>query len=237
MSTDETDGIGDLEGLGVALLADAAYRRGVPVGVAGAAIGPLSAPPLMAGPVRTVRADNDLVSILGAVHAAAAGEVVVISNVDREVGLIGDLIGLEARRKGLAGFVVDGCVRDRADLVRLEIPVFARGTVPVGPLKVAPERKGIGALDMTVEIGSASVSPGDWALGDADGVVFLPGDDLADVVEAARDALRRERGLEEEITGGAALGDLLRVDEFLSDRKADPGADFNAHLERVGRAI
>jgi regulator of RNase E activity RraA len=222
----------------VALLADAAYRSGVPVGVAPAAIAPLDPARPLAGPVRTVMANNDLVSIIGAVHAAAAGDVMVIGNPDSEVGLIGDLIGLEAQRKELGGFVVDGCVRDRSELVRLGVPVFARGTVPVGPLKVPAERKGLGVREKPVQVGEASVAPGDWAFGDADGVIFVPGDQLDRIVVAAQQAQEREAGLEERMRAGEALGDVLQVEEFLRQREADPeGADFNAHLARIGRAI
>jgi regulator of RNase E activity RraA len=224
--------------LSVALLADAAYRCGVAVGVAPAAIEPLDPSRPLAGPVRPVQANNDLVAILAAVHAAAPGEVIVIDNPDLEVGLIGDLIGLEAQRKGLGGFVVDGCVRDRVELVRLGVPVFARGTVPVGPLKIPAERKGIGVLGEPVQVGDARVTAADWAFGDADGVVFLPGNELERIVEAAQQAQDRETALENKMRAGEALGDVLAIEEFLRRRDADPdGADFNAHLARTGRAI
>jgi regulator of RNase E activity RraA len=92
----------------------------------------------------TLQANNDLVAILGAVHAAQPGDVIVISNRTREVALLGDLIGTEARRKGLAGFVIDGLVRDTTELIDIGLRVICRGAIPVGPLKLPAELKGIG---------------------------------------------------------------------------------------------
>lgn len=220
-----------------ALLADAAFRAGVEVRVAPAAIKPMTSADRLAGPVRTVTVHNDLVSVLGAVHRARSGEVVVLANRTPEVGLLGDLIATEARRNGLAGFVVDGHVRDVPVLRTLGLPVFARGAVPVGPLKLPAALRGIGEIDVEVTLGGARVGPGWWAFGDADGVLFLPAEALDTVYAGAETALARERDVLDALSRGEALGDLLEVEEFLRARAADPAADFNRHLERRGRAI
>ena len=222
---------------GTALIADAAYRCGIPVGIAPSAIAPLAAEWKIAGPVRTLHANNDLVSVIATVHHASPGDVVVITNPTREVGLLGDIIGTEAKRKDLGGFVVDGLVRDGRELIELGIPVFSRGLIPIGPLKLAPKLKGLGEPDREVMVGEVQVVGGMWAFGDADGVVFLPPERLPDVFEQARESEKRERGLFEAMSRGEALGDLLQVDRFLEERKDDPGANFGAHLNRIGRAI
>jgi len=220
-----------------ALLADAAYRAGVPLAVPPAGLAPLNVRDKLAGPVVTVQANNDLPAILGAVHGAQPGDVVVIGNRAGEAALIGDLIGAEGHRRRLAGFVVDGLVRDATTLLDIGIPVVCRGTVPVGPLKLPAELKGTGERGVRLALGDARVSPGDWAFADADGVIFLAAADLPAVYEQAARSWEREEALAAEIRAGAALGDLLGIDDFLAARESDPGADFNAHLAARGRAI
>lgn len=220
-----------------ALVADAAYRAGQEVRTAPAAIRPLDAGAKLAGPVRTVQANNDLVAVIAAVHRASPGDVLVIGNPTREVAVVGDLIGGESARKGLTGLVVDAMVRDRTELLALELPVFSRGTVPVGPLKLAPGLKGIGRLDVPVELGSVVVVPGWWAFGDGDGVVFVPPGAEEEIGRQAGLAEEREAALQAEIESGRALGELLAVEEFWAKRERDPSADFNRHLREIGRAI
>jgi len=219
------------------LLADAAFRGGIEVGLPSSGLRPLDLHGRLAGPAITVEANNDLVSILEAVHRAAPNDVVVIANRMADVALIGDLIGTEAVRKGLAGFVVDGLVRDIVDLVDLRVPVHCRGSHPVGPLKVPAPMKGIGVVGGPVSIGGVDVAPGMWVFGDADGLVVLEAGDLEAVFDRAAVALRREEALAREIASGTALGDAMELDSFLSKRRNDPRSDFNTHLAGIGRAI
>ena len=220
-----------------ALLADAAFRSEVPVQVAPAGILPIRDATKLAGPIRTVRANNDLVSILGVVHRAEPGDIVVITNPTKDVGVLGDVIATEAQRKGLAGFVVDGRVRDIPVLMDLDLPVFCRGRIPVGPLKLSADLKGIGEIDVAVMLGEATIEPGHWAFGDADGVIFLPANALEAVYERAEESMEREQVLLEAMKDGQALGDLLAIESFLRKRSHHPEADFNQHLALLDRAI
>jgi len=225
------------ERYGTALLSDAAFRSGVPLGVAPAGLVPLKPYDQVAGPALTVEANNDLVAIMGAVHAASEGDVVVIANRTREVGLIGDLIATEAARKGLGGFVIDAFVRDRLEVQRIGVPVCCHGVIPVGPLKLSPDLKGVGQINVAVQLGQATVNPGDWVFGDADGVLFLAEAHLEQVFAQAEAAWEREEALARHIRAGEALGDLLGIEAFLEQRAQDPQADFNQHLSEIGRAI
>ena len=220
-----------------ALLADAAFRAGVPVGVAPPGLTPVDRLMKMAGPIVTVQANNDLVSILAGIHRARPGEVVVITNRTFEVALIGDLIDAEARRHGLAGIVVDGLVRDHTELVEIGLPVFCRGVFPIGPLKLPGELKGKGQIGIELTLGEATVRSGDWAFGDADGVLIIAASDLLEVFEWAAKSYAREEALTAEIRSGISLGDLLGIEAFLQKREADPQADFNQHIADLGRAI
>lgn len=220
-----------------ALLADAAFRSGASVKVAPPGLLPLVDRYKIAGPIVTVEANNDLVSILGAVHFAEPGTIIVISNRTREVALIGDLIVADAKRKNLAGFIVDGLVRDAIELKEIGLPIFCRGLLPIGPLKLPAEMKGRGRVGVDINIGGAAIITGDWAFGDADGIIFLETDDLSSVYDWAEKSWKREEALTAEIAAGKSLGQLLDIETFLAERESDPQADFNQHLAKLGRAI
>ena len=226
-----------IERYGTSLISDAAYRAGVQLGILSAGLGTLDPASKLAGPVLTVEANNDLVSILEAVHVAEPGHVIVIANRTDDVALIGDLIGTEAIRKGLGGFVVDGRVRDVIELNRLGVTVICRGSYPIGPLKLPSVERGIGEVGVPVYVAGVQARTGSWIFGDADGVVLLDEDDLPQVFDGAHQADVREADLAEEIRSGTPLGIAFELDGFLAEREADPAADFNQHLAKIGRAI
>jgi 4-hydroxy-4-methyl-2-oxoglutarate aldolase len=175
--------------------------------------------------------------LLEAVHVAQPGDVVVISNSDPDVGMMGDLVGTEAMRKGLGGFVVEGSIRDRAELARMGLPVACRSTFPVGPLKIPVGGRGIGRVNVTLDVGGAAVEPGMWAFADLDGVVFIAGDDVARVFTQAADSFEREEALAAEIRGGTSLAEAVELEAFLRKRAEDPTASLGDHLASIGRAI
>lgn len=224
--------------LSTPLVADSAYRRGASVGVVGPDVRPLADGYRVAGPIVTVEANNDLVSILLALHRAPAGSVLVIGNkVNGPAGLTGDIIATEARRKGVEAIVANGFIRDTAEIRRIGQPVFSRGRIPVGPLKLRPDQKGIGQLDVPVQVGDITVSPGQWIVGDDDGLIVLETHDLPAILEQARETLEKEEGLVARLKQGKALGDLFGIEAFHERRKEDPEADFNAHVAARGDAI
>lgn len=224
--------------LSTPLVADSAYRCGVPVGVVGAAVMPLADGYRIAGPAFTVEANNDLVSILQALHRAQPGQVLVIGNkVKGPAGLTGDIIATEARRKGIEAIAADGYIRDTAEIRRVGQPVFSKGRIPVGPLKLRPEEKGIGQLEVEVSLGNATVRPGQWLVGDDDGLIVLDAADLPVILQKAQETLQKEEDLVSRLTSGKALGDIFGIEAFVEKRKVDPDADFNAHVAAQGDAI
>lgn len=224
--------------LSTPLVADSAYRCGVSIGVVGPDVRPLTDGYRVAGPACTVEANNDLVSILLALHRAPAGSVLVIGNAVRgPAGLTGDIIAAEARRKGIEAIIADGFVRDTAEIKRLGQPVFAKGRIPVGPLKLAPEEKGIGLLDVVVQVGDVEVHPGQWVVGDDDGLIVLNATDLPAILSKAQETLTKEENLTGRLRTGTALGDIFGIEAFAEKRKQSPEADFNAHVAAQGDAI
>lgn len=225
------------EKFSTALVADAAYRASVPLVAAAPGLNPIDRTMKITGPVITVQANNDLASIIAALHRASPGDAIVVSNHTADVALIGDLIAKEASRKGLAGIVVDGLIRDAVELIEIGLPVFCRGVYPVGPLKLPSNLKGKGELGIDLNFGEDSITAGDWVFGDADGILFIKSKNLPAVFEAAERSFRREKALENKLRSGTALGEMLAIESFLKKRESDPGADFNQHLAELQQAI
>ncbi len=129
--------------------------------------------------VLTRSGDNQVIH--EAVDRAAAREVLVVNGFgDVSRALIGELIAGRAKVNALAGFVIDGAIRDADAIEQLQLPVFARAVTPAGPYKFGPGRQ-----QVPVAIGGQCVSPGDIIVGDADGVVVIPITQLVTTVAAA----------------------------------------------------
>lgn len=140
-------------------------------------------------PVHTAPGQN--IWIHRAIYAAPAASVLVVStDGEREFGYWGEVMSRAAAARGLAGLVLDGCVRDRADLLDVGFPVFATGLFVRGTGKDAARG---GGLVEAVDIGGARVVAGDTIVADADGVVVVPRADVAAVAAAADRRVGRER--------------------------------------------
>ncbi|GJD47730.1 4-carboxy-4-hydroxy-2-oxoadipate aldolase [Methylobacterium crusticola] len=148
----------------------------------------------------------------GAVHhaiaAAGAGDVVVIDAGGRgDVAMIGDLLSTAARRKGVAGLVVDGAIRDTGTLAGWsDFQAFTRHVTPRGPAS-----KDGGVVNGPVTIGGAPVRPGDLILGDDDGVVVIPREAAAGLIDQARARAEAEIGWERQIAAGESTLALFGV--------------------------
>jgi len=94
--------------------------------------------------------------------------------------------------------VIDGAVRDIAPLESLHFPVFGRGICPAGPSK-----EGTGEVGYSVACGGVVCSAGDLVIGDSDGVVIIPREDLSDVLVRVRAIARWEDGVRGSLAGGA----------------------------------
>lgn len=124
---------------------------------------------------------GDNKTIHDALPAVQADEVLVVNGEgDVTRALIGELIGRRAQRAGVAGFVIDGAVRDAGGLAELGVPVFARAVTPAGPYKFGP-----GRIQVPVAVGGLAVLPGDYIVGDEDGVVVITPEQVESVIVAA----------------------------------------------------
>ncbi|MCI2421742.1 methyltransferase [Saccharopolyspora sp. K220] len=137
---------------------------------------------VLVGRARTVLTrSGDNLWVHHAVAAIQPGEVLAVAGGgDVSRALVGELVAGRAKARGCAGIVIDGAVRDVPAFQRLDIPVFARAVTPAGPYKFGP-----GYLDRPIAVGGVVVAPGDYLVGDADGVAVVAADQAAEVAAAA----------------------------------------------------
>lgn len=161
------------------ILADVGGRRGT----LGGRIQPLASSMKVAGPAFTVEVrPGDNLMIHAALALAQPGDVIVVDGKgDLSCALTGALMAAHAQKAGLAGFVLDGAVRDTEECSRGSFPIFAAGANPNGPLKNSG-----GRINWPVSLAGTSVNPGDLIVGDADGVVVVPRETAAEIVAAAQ---------------------------------------------------
>jgi 4-hydroxy-4-methyl-2-oxoglutarate aldolase len=163
----------------------------------------------VAGPARPVRcAAGDNLEIHHAVAAAARGEVIVAA-VDggAEHGWWGEVLTVGAMARGIAGLVIDACVRDTAAITTRRFPVWSAGRALPGAAKVAR-----GVSGEPVGIRGTTVAPGDWVVADEDGIVVIGAADLDAVRSAGRQRADREALLFEELLRGRTTVELLGLD-------------------------
>jgi len=157
--------------------------------VLSASIRPLwSGMPRVAGPAFTVRCGpGDNLMLHAAIYRAPAGTVIVVEGGDDEFALAGGNVCAVAHRRQIAGLVLDGSVRDIAEIRGLRFPVFARGVVPI-----AGSKRLIGALNTPVRCGRVDIQPRDAIVADEEGIVVVPHAALEATRQAAQAKLLKE---------------------------------------------
>ncbi len=203
LSREFLDGFG---GLAAAQVGDAMNREQIMA----AAIKPIAEGTRICGQAHTV---NAMAGDNGIIHAAIPhvrpGEILVVNGMGVEdVAIWGEVMTHAAQKQGIAGFVLDGAVRDVAEMREMGFPVFCRAVVPRGP------HKGFGGtIDGVISCAGVAVSPGDLVIGDDDGVAVVPLAQVRAVQAAAIEAQKREWGWLEEIAKGKTTRELLGLPE------------------------
>lgn len=203
LSRDTLDGF---VGLAASQVGDAMNREQI----MNAVIKPIAPGTRICGQARTV---NAMAGDNGIIHAAIPhvrpGEILVVNGMSVEdVAIWGEVMTHAALKQGIAGIVLDGAVRDVAEMRELGFPVFCRAVVPRGP------HKGFGGtIDGAISCGGVAVSPGDLVIGDDDGVAIVPLAEVKTVQAAAAQAQKREWVWLEEIAKGKTTRELLGLPE------------------------
>lgn len=166
--------------------------------------------------VKTRPGDNLMVH--KALDLAGPGHVIVVDGGGAlENALVGELMTLYARSRGIAGFVIDGAIRDVATFAASNFPCYARGHVHRGPYKDGP-----GEINVPVAIGGLVIHPGDVVVGDEDGLVAFPAGEAAALLERARAWAAKEEEAKAAIVGGR--WERTWVDETLRAKGVLPKA-------------
>ncbi|MGY6020607.1 RraA family protein [Streptomyces spinosirectus] len=170
--------------------------------------GPVGRP---AGPAFTVSCPpGDNLMLHAAIHRAGPGSVVVVESGDLEWALAGGNVCAVAQRRGIAGFVLDGLIRDLAEVREMRFPVFARGVIPIPGAKSA-----VRPLGEPVTCGGVRVAAGDVVVADEEGVVVVPADRRDEVLAAARAGLAKEAG---ESLDAWEAAHRARIDKMLAEQ-------------------
>jgi RraA family protein len=143
----------------------------------------------MAGTAVTARSrGGDNLTYLRALEFCRPGDVLVIDGGgDLLNAAVGGILSFYAAHIGLHGVVVDGAIRDVAEIREREFPVYARGVTHRGPYKDGP-----GEINVTVSVGGMVVNPGDIIVGDQDGLLAIPQDGVEALIDKARGVLEAE---------------------------------------------
>lgn len=177
------------------------HEAGGRIGVMPSAIKPVAPGMRVCGPAVTVHSPGgDNLWLHRAIYVAEPGDVLVVHvSGEYDFGYWGEIMSCAALARGLAGLVIDGCVRDGGVLADFGLPVFARGLCIRGTGKDYGAR---GWINHPTLFGDLTVNPGDLIVGDADGVVAIPRARAADVVGAAQQRQAKEAAILERLRGG-----------------------------------
>jgi len=174
-----------------------------------AAIKPLRPGTRLLGQARTV---TSMVGDNGASHAAipfvGAGEVLVIDAGGYEdVAVWGGIMTRAAMKRGIAGVVVDGAVRDVEEIRDLGFPCCARAHVPA-----VPHKGHGGIIDGVISCAGCPVKPGDLVIGDDDGVCVVPLEWTDAMLAASKEKMKQEEAILKQIAAGKTTAELLGID-------------------------
>lgn len=154
-----------------------------------------------------VCAPGDNLALHVALVEAPVGSVLAVNVGDLPTrGYWGEVMTVAATCTGLAGLVIDGCVRDTDSLERHNFPVFAQGVALRGTTKDRGGTVGFPAL-----VGGALVHSGDWLVGDADGVTLIEADQLEAVITASEARAEKESRIFDALHKGATTMQLLSL--------------------------
>ena len=138
--------------------------------------------PRIAGPAFTVRtAHHDNLMLHAAIYRAEPGDVIVVEAGDDSMAVAGGNVCAIAQKRGVAGFVIDGVIRDIGESRANGFPLFARGRSPIPAAKEGP-----GEINHPIRCGGVVVNPGDVVVADDEGIVVIPLAKAEDILKKAQ---------------------------------------------------
>ena len=184
-------------------VSDAMHRKGAMEGIIS-----ICGDVKMVGRAVTVQTfAGDWAKPVEAIDLASPGDVIVINNDSvTRVAPWGELATISCIKKGIAGVVIDGAVRDVDDIRKTKFPTFAKAIVPN-----AGEPKGFGEINAEIQCAGQVVNPGDWIIGDENGVVVVPKERAYEIARRALEVRKNEERIREEIRRGSTLSQVAEL--------------------------
>ncbi len=150
--------------------------------------------------VRTRAGDN--LAIHQALEIVKSGDVIVVDGGgDISRALVGEIMKSIAEKRGAAGFVIDGAIRDRAAFAQSDFGCYARAAIHRGPYKNGP-----GEINVPASVGGSVIMPGDIIVGDEDGVVAFAPEKASELLAAVNAQISREEQIIQSIADGTYKG-------------------------------
>jgi 3-hexulose-6-phosphate synthase/6-phospho-3-hexuloisomerase len=168
----------------------------------------------LVGPVLTVRtAPGDFAKPVEAIDHAEAGQVIAIDAGGSPPAVWGELATESATQKKVAGVVIDGAIRDADEIRRMGFAAHARHVC-----SHAGYPKGFGEIGGPIRLAGVEVMPGDWIVGDADGLMVLAKEKVVELANRAQDVLEAENRMRAEIREGRTLGQVAYLQKWEKQR-------------------
>lgn len=165
-------------------------------------IKPVAAGMTLCGRALTVRCHTgDNLMLIKAVSMAERGDVIVADMGSAAAsGPFGEVLAVDCMARGVAGLVLSSAVRDSREIARMGFSVFSAGLSVRGTAKAS-----LGTINHPVCCGGELVRPGDLVLGDADGVVVVPGEEAEEILRLAQERVKKETAVMERLRAGESL--------------------------------
>lgn len=183
-------------------ISDAMHRKGAMKNIK-----PLCNKVKLVGTAVTVQTfEGDWAKTVEAIDVAEEGDVIVIYAGGAQVAVWGELATLSCINKKISGVVIDGAVRDASEIIELQYPVFAKFITPN-----AGEPKGFGEINAEITCGGKTVQPGDYIIGDDNGVIVVPKERSYEIARRALEVEKNENRVREEIKRGRTLSEIVEL--------------------------
>jgi regulator of RNase E activity RraA len=157
---------------------------------------------VLSGPAFTVKTrPGDNLMVHKALDIASPGDVVVVdAGGDLTNSIVGEIMITHAMKRGLAGLVINGSIRDSDAVRRMSFPVYAAGVTHRGPMKSGP-----GEIGRAIAFDGMVIEPGDLIIGDGDGVLCIPFGEVEEVYQAAAGKNKAENKILADLQAGGSM--------------------------------
>lgn len=168
---------------------------------------PVSLKGKLVGTAFTVRTyPGDWAKPVEAITIAKPGDVIVVDAGGVLPAVWGELASESCLQMKIAGVVIDGAIRDVDEIRKIGFNAFAKFVTPS-----AGEPKGFGEMGIPIKISGELVSPGDWIVGDENGIVRIPKEKATEIANRSMDVLEKENRIRSEIRKSSTLAEVQEI--------------------------